>query len=77
MHPLLEHMPDILQGSGISAIIIYLGAKEFMSRMRTRNGQDDRIKWKELFNGHEKRLIAIETKLDLILNKLINGHPRL
>ena len=75
MHPspLVEHIPDILQGSGITAIIVYLGVKEFMGRIRTRNGNDDRVTWKELFNGHEKRLIAIETKLDLILDKLING----
>jgi len=64
---------DLLQGSGITAIVVYLGFKEFVNRMRSKNGDDDRIKWKDLFNGHEARLIAIETKLDLILTKLING----
>jgi len=69
----------LMQGSGITLIIGYLGFKELLNIMRKRNGTDDRNRWKDLFDSHEKRLGSIETKqgvmdskLDLIISKLIS-----
>ena len=69
----------LLQGSGITLIVGYLGIKELMNIIRKRNGRDDRNKWRDIVDSHEKRLSSIETKqnsmdgkLDLIISKLIS-----
>ena len=74
----MQDLSGILQGSGISAIIVYLGAKELMSRMNGKRNGNDRTKWKTMFESHEARLDSIENtqksmdrKLDMILSSLI------
>lgn len=69
---------SLMQSSGITLILMYLGTKEFLNIARRRNGSDDRTKWRDIIDLHEKRLSSIETKqtsmdgkLDLIISRLI------